>query len=467
MKLLIVLVFLLGSGGAAATERPADYAYGMPLTADGKEALYEVVVPEDVYRGVARADLGDVRIFNGANELVPYSLRPRRVSTTAASEPVAITLFPLMAPAGTRLDGLSINLTRQADGTSSVHIAASGERGGDKTTIGYLVDLTGQHEVLRAVEFDWKNSPDGFAGKLRVDGSDDLTTWRTLVASAPIVSLEQAGRHLEQKRIELPGTKAKYLRVAWVARGADAGPPELTSARGEFAGKTVDMPREWVESPAAKGEKPGEYVFDLRGHFPVDRLGLSLPDANTVVQVEFLSRDGLGRPWHPVARAVVYRLRHEESETASPEVASGINTDRYWLARVDPRGGGIGAAMPKLRAGWVPQKIVFAARGTPPFQLVYGNRKAKPAALPVGTLIPGYRDEVTANIGSATTGEQQAVGIRATRALAQKELGGEARREEPVDWKRWSLWAALVLGVLVLGTMAWRLMRQLNKTEPK
>ena len=52
--------------------------------------------------------------------------------------------------------------------------------------------------------------------------------------------------------------------------------------------------------------------------------------------------------------------------------------------------------------------------------------------------------------------------MREAQAQAQTELGGEARREDAVDWKRWSLWAALGAGVLLLGFMAWRLMHQMN-----
>jgi hypothetical protein len=37
---------------------------------------------------------------------------------------------------------------------------------------------------------------------------------------------------------------------------------------------------------------------------------------------------------------------------------------------------------------------------------------------------------------------------------------------KPIDAKRWLLWSTLVLGVLVLGGMAWRLSKQLDSSAP-
>jgi hypothetical protein len=181
--------------------------------------------------------------------------------------------------------------------------------------------------------------------------------------------------------------------------------------------------------------------------------------------VELLARDRADQPWRFVTRGVAYRLRQGGGEIASPELTLGPTTDRYWLLRIDQRGGGVGSGVPGLEAGWVPHRLVFAARGKPPFQLAYGNREAKPASLAISTLIPGYKEDADPSIRAAKTGVQQTVNVKSVQALAQQELGGEARREETVDWKRWSLWAALILGVLMLGAMAWRLTRQLNAQD--
>lgn len=460
------------AGAASAAERPDDFAYGTRLEADGKAALYEVALPAMVYRGVAQPDLRDVRVFNGSGEVVPHAWRTRRTERTEATPPVALTLFPLKAEPGATVDGLAISVRRSAGGATTINVASSGAGGpAEKRTVGYLVDLTSFERTLRAIEFEWTPAADGFAGKLRVDGSDDLGAWRALVAAAPLVDLEVAGQRLQRKRMELPQQKVKYLRLSWVPQGDRAALPDLTSASGELVEKFLEAPREWAPVEAGKGEKPGEYAFDVRGQFPVDRIRLHLPEANTVVQVELLARNRSDQPWRQVARGVAYRLRRGEGEVTGPDLAMGVATDRYWLLRVDQRGGGLGAGIPKLEIGWVPHRLVFAARGSPPFQLAYGKRDAKPAAYAIESLIPGYREDRGENSGAntgariraATAGTQQTVNVQGAQALAQTELGGEARRQEAIDWKRWSLWAALVFGVLILGVMAWRLVRQLDK----
>ncbi len=466
MNKLVAACLMVATGAALAAERPADFAYGIPLDADGKEALYEVTLPVSAYRGVVRADLADVRVFNGAGEVVPHAWRPRRTAGTEAAKPVVLTLFPLKAEEGASVDAISIRMRRDASGRSSIDVTSTGTTGttgkSAKRTVGYFVDLTQLDSALQAIELGWQPVSDGFAAKLRVDASDDLGSWRTLVSAAPLVDLEVAGQRLQQKRVELPRQKAKYLRLSWVPQGRGAALPELASASGEPVDKTTEAAREWFLAESARGEKAGEYLFDLRGHQPIDRVRLHLPDPNTVVQVELLARDKSEQPWRTVMRGVAYRLRRDGSEITSPDLSLGATTHRYWLLRVDQRGGGLGSGAPKLEAGWVPHTLVFAARGEPPFQLAYGNREAKPGGYAIETLIPGYRDASGPRIRAAKAGAQQTINVSSARALEQQQLGGEARLKEAIDWKRWSLWGSLVLGVLVLGAMAWRLMRQLD-----
>ena len=469
MKAFVFIALFVASGIVCAAEKPAEYAYGLPIEASGSEALYDVSLPPAVYQGVTRRDLGDVRVFNGVNEVVPYAWRPRRTEKADVGAIVPLTLFPLKAAAGASVDGLAISVRRSASGAVSVDVKTAGSPAPSQQTVGYLIDLNAQDRALRAIELDWK-ATEGFSGKLRIDASDDLSSWRTLVAGAPLVSLEVGGQRLQQKHIELPQQKAKYLRLAWVSDSTKNAMPELTTANGELAEKFVEAPREWSKLTAAKIEKTGEYVFDSKGQFPIDRLRLELPEPNTIAQVEVLARDKAEQPWRSVARGVAYRLRQSGGEIASPDIqigAPGMNAERWWMIRVDQRGGGLGSGTPVLNAGWVPHQLVFAARGAPPFTLAYGNagnRGAQTGSLPIESLIPGYRDDAGASVRAAKTGAQPTVNVQTTSAQAQKELGGETRLRAQIDWKRWSLWGVLGLGVLVLGAMAWRLVKQLGTT---
>lgn len=471
MRLIICIGLFLSALFAQAAEKPSDYAYGLSIEASGSEALYDLTLPPAVYEGVTRRDLGDVRVFNGSGEMVPYAWRPRRVETAGIREGKQLTLFPLKAAAGANPESLSINLRRGGSGAVSFDVKSGDAPAAAQEIVAYLVDVSdifAMDRALRVIELDWK-AVEGFSGRLRIDAGDDLANWRTLVAGAPLLNLEVGGQRLQQKRVELPQYKAKYLRLSWVREYAISGvpsvTPELTKASGELAEKFVEATREWRKFTASKGARDGEYLFDLKGHFPVDRLRLELPQVNTIAQVEVLAHDTTEQPFRSVAHGVVYRLNRSGSEVHSPDIPVSALAQRWLIIKVDQRGGGLGAGVPILNTGWVPHQLVFAARGVPPYTLAYGNRAiqggAQQGAIPIESLIPGYREDTGASVPTAKT-SQRIVTVQGMQAQPQKELGGQSRLQAQVDWKRWSLWGVLGLGLLVLGAMAWRLMKQLG-----
>ena len=132
-------------------------------------------------------------------------------------------MFPLKAAAGANLDALSIRVNRSAGGAVTVDVKSGGAPAAAAQTVAYLIDVSALERALRAIDLDWK-AGDGFAGKLRVDASDDLSNWQSLVSDAPLMNLEVGGQRLQLKRVELPQRKAKYLRLAWVHDAAKNRP---------------------------------------------------------------------------------------------------------------------------------------------------------------------------------------------------------------------------------------------------
>ena len=151
---------------------------------------------------------------------------------------------------------------------------------------------------------------------------------------------------------------------------------------------------------------------------------------------------------------VAYRIVRDGQELASPAVPIAPNPSPRWRVIVDQTSGGFGSALPELEVSWPARNLVFLARGDGPYLLVFGRQDAQPAQLPLPTLIPGYRDGAETAFPVAETGALRSAPPPAPSRLPQ--FIGDA------DPKKLGLWAALIIGVLVLALMAWRLSRQMK-----
>jgi hypothetical protein len=458
-------VLLAICGLAGAQEKPAQFAHGAAITVDGAESHYRFSLPAAAYMGVARRDLADVRVFNGAGEAVPYAFVPARPKPPAPKV-LAATLFPLYGEEAKGLDALDVRVERTRRGTVVHATSAAGTPAGARKLLGYFLDLGDEKgkdkPALQALILEW-SSRQGVTGFAHVEGSDDLKRWTSLASGAPVLVLEHEGARLEQKRVELGGARARYLRLSFTAVPQDFN---LKGARLELRAESAPQPeRDWFAvGGAPDAKRPGDYVFDTGGHFPIDRLRFALPQVNTVAQVRVFVRERVEDPWRPATSAVLYRLRRDSRDIINPDVDVHSEPSRYWLLRVDQRGGGLGAGEVRLEFGWVPHELVFAARGAPPFSLAYGLKVAKPGAMALATVLPGYKPDEP--ISAKTVAVSVQAPLVRERASLWKDPGPFARDAiESGEAKKWALWAALVVGVLVLGWMAFGLLRQVGKAS--
>jgi hypothetical protein len=439
-----------------AAEKPRDFAFGIPLTVEADSAFYRAVLPEAFYAGSARADQGDLRVFNGDGAAVPYARLDSPVATREKKSTAVLPIFPLLVDdQGGDLSGLSLTINQSAGKTSVSLTTKEGQPVPAQRLAGYLVDATAVHEPISAIKLAWQLKSGGMNTRIRVETSEDLNQWRTLVGDAPLLDLEYEGRHLLRDRVEFRQAPAKYLRISWPGQA----PPQFHGVLAEFGDRVLEAPRQWTEVPgSAVVDNENEYQFDLGGALPVDRVAIDLPELNSVVPAQLLARTAPAEPWRPVSSLVTYRLRQDAAEVSAPPLAVAPVTYRYWLLRVDPKSGGLGHGQPRMRAGWIPQEIVFAARGTGPFLIAYGNVSAASSALPVSTLVPGY------TLAGQPAGQPLgAIAVAHTGVAAP--LGHLEQAKPPREYRRATLWGVLILGVVVLAWMAWQLSRQLNASS--
>ena len=443
----VALISLAAS--LASADVPGDFAQRQPLATPAGKAFYRIELPDVVYDGATRADLGDLRVFNADGELVPYAFMPRPAPVASGTPHRSLAFFPLTVDTtGPDAGDLSISVRRDAGGTSVDVRSRDGTPVSGTRVVGYLIDAGADAPPLVALVLPQTGGADVDV-RLRLDASDDLDRWRAVVASAPLLSLEYRGRRLTRDRIDFAPLGARYLRITWLGGTG----PELTAVDGDVGDRIVERRRRTRRSTGS-AESADTYGFDLGAALPVDRLTLELPEVNTVAPVVWDARVEAQGPWRYVGSAVAYRLLQESGESVNADYALAPSTMRYVRARIDPKAGGVGARPPTLVASWYAREIVFAARGSGPFELAYGRRGVAPVALSMATLVPGYAPgrPLPDNVGAATlSGTPSAINRAALR--------------EPLDVKRWLRWATLAAASLLLGYMALRLSRQMRSGD--
>jgi hypothetical protein len=457
---ILVLLFLLAPLAPFAHGEPLkmnDFAYGIPLQVDGDGAIYSLPLPAEVYRRAVRADLGDLRVFNGNGEVVPHLLQRELRSRPAPPRRLAARLYPLPASEG-------------APGAEELHIAIDREGtlidfyGGRLPLEGagageyYLLDAGEVEGAVASLHLQWAPVAAPLLTQVTVYGSDDLNHWQLLVEKRTIAALTHQGFALQHASLELPARRMRYYRLHWPpgSQGVSLSGVELA-----LRPEQVTPPGEWQSvTPLDEdngGSEEGEYEFRLDGHFPVSRVQLRLPQRNSVVQATLYSRADDDAPWQRRHQGLFYELEREGQTLRNEPLELAPFSHPQWRLVVAPGGGGVGRGIPQLELEWHPQSLFFVARGEMPFTLAFGRQQTEaPGALIDPLLRRLDRDEGPARF------------IKSAQAGAWFELGGEARLRPPpppLPWQKWLLWALLLGGVGVLAVMVRSLWRQLRHDE--
>ncbi len=442
-RALLVTLFLSVTSTQAA-ERLADFATRLPIDVPSGAALVRLTLPPAAYAGLHGPGLDELRIFNGAGEALPVARLPARRTEDILRG--RAPLLPLPEAAATSAD-TRLQIRRGPDG-ALVHIEVeqrtqSPSKDG-APPMAYVADLASFPHPLTAVIVEPAGGID-FSSQLRLDSSDDLAHWRTERGGEAVMVVSQGGQRIERLRIGLSGLHARYLRLAWTGTA-----PVPLVALGLEHEKNPEAARSWLTLAPQAGEQPGTWRYVSPGLMPVDRLQVEAADPNTVAAVRVASRGASRDPWQSAGAFTAYRLRQAEGEIASGEFAVPTRRDPLWeLALQPPPGTG-----PKLALGWVPESLVFAARGAPPFVLAVGQGHLSGAWLPVESLVPGW-------------GTERAPTLAEGRVLAAASPAPAVARDAPPwrDSRNLMLWGLLIVGVAVLATMAAKLLRENRQSK--
>lgn len=432
--LAVILASTLSTAPAAQSRAEARFA----LEISGDAGFHALVLPPAIYAESRAAGLTDLVVRNGAGERVPFALettRPAPPEVSVETREVRWFEVPLPDETGTAPE---IALAIRPDGT----LAATGTPvpPGRSRRID-VIDLGAARDRIRALRFELAPTP--HQGRVKIEAGGDLEHW-TPIAEATLTRLGDGPDVLERTDVDLATGGARYLRLRWI----DPAPTlrRLSVVHGVRAPEPV---RDHTRGLPARAAGPGLYDFDTGGRYPVDRLTVHPPQANTVAAVRLYSRPEASAAWRFVwAGKVVSVKTGGGAETAEP-AAFTPSDDRLWRLEVDMRAGGFGTGEPTVDIGWRPATLTFLARGAGPFEVAVGGvhpvsgEMSKAALLPKGDVVVG-----TARLGARL------------EPVAAAGRGSEGNGRDAF------LWAALIVAVAFLGFMAWRMMKDPPPADP-
>lgn len=446
----VLITLILCAGNVCAAENESllhEYARGFELNTDQMSAIYKLVLPEAVYQTATKKDLSDIRVFNHDHEPVPHVIQQSRIKTATKTGSLELPFFPI-ATEDINLTNSELDITVTLEG-KIVRIQSKGEVSELKKY--YLIDTSHINASIDSIDLELNGLESGYAKAFRLDYSNDLNQWLPLVKHGTLTELKYGKYALKNTRVDLPNKRFKYIRFTWLD---DIGPLTISSVKASFREQYLSENQFWSRArPIDKNTAEATYVFDTGGVFNIEQINVALPEDNTLIDVIIESRADINAPWKRQFTGVFYKLYFEDLELTGKPVTIRPTKDRYWQIRFQSTDG-IGNIEPVLKYAWRPNNLYFLARGNAPYSLVFGN--ANPDSNNhVSSRLMNILNQNVSNemVGLAEIGEE--IVLKGDIALIE---------HKPLPWQRIALWAILILGVMIIGTMVIRLIRTMGNT---
>ena len=438
------------------------------LDATGQDALYRTEVPKAVYQHSRSENLTDLTIHNANGEQVPYALLPYEAlhplnTTTHDTKPLPvypINEYQLKNPAALNIKIESAG-NHHLDPTVALKINSQIK---DTKNI-YLIDAGKDHPTLKSLRVDWLGG-EGALLSLEILASDDLKTW-SHAGHAVLLKTTADGKVLSQNRITLDNpTTQRFLQI----RPSDNHLLVLTRIHAEYSNLLSIAPHLlWQDLQLFSRElnqKTGEINLDFEspGRYAISRLRVMLPETNTITNVKIFARKSSNDPWQYTSAASLYRVIKEAKTYTNADITVYPTSARYWRLQFNQANGGLGSENPNLSVGWLPDTLVWNARGKAPFSLQIGNNPDIVNNVAIDSLISNYSIEPELKIKKIQQLPKSSLSIESQTTI-QSDAAATNAWTSPPDYKRWILWGGLLIGVLLLAGMAYSLLKSKDSTS--
>lgn len=461
---------------SAPSDTPQDYRYQMTLKSAGQQGVVSLRLPKDVYLNARSPALNDLRLFDANGNKVPFSLYLPAVQSHLQRNTTPVIAFPVLADkapaAGNQLE---LDFQTTANGSLlSVKTKGEQKKSGTKPGLQSLImDLqpalssggtTGNggntKPLIDGLRFTLPASISNYSAQVWLEASDDLQHWDT-IGTAELAWLQNSEtRTLANDKLEFEPRRFRYARLSW----RKGEPVEFTAITAQTVTQIANAPAtDTMEIQPQAGKEEHDLLYRAALAIPVESLNLQFVEPNIVFPASIGSyqelpskKPGVATTWRfvPLQQATFYQIRQNDKQRHSGEIVLPVTHNAEWVIRPQ----GPTSSKPVMHISWQPASLIFVTSGQPPYQLAFGRDNIGSAAMELSQVAPDFSIAELQKLEQLNPGP-----LQQNAAPGNSSPSEAAATAASAKQRMWLLWGVLGLGVLVLGGMAWNLVKQMKR----
>jgi len=356
----------------AASDDSNGYHFQATLS-KGSGSLQSVPIPWSVMANLLQENSQDLQVFNAAAQAVPFTVRAIAADKEVQQQTRTLNFFSVGD-----IEKLGTILKKESDEQryKAIKLIQTGQR--------YLIidNPTLNHDKhalpLQTLVLDWQNLDQWLPKSLRVEASDDLTTWQNLPIKQLPYHMIENGVALENRKLSFKqATSKRFIRLS----GAEDFEPlikALNGVSGYYENVSINQRLNWNTVDLVPAQTARQYRYDLPPSVNVKRWRLAGLSADSLYKGRLYTRSAQRQGnkaanWQPSQRFLQYSIQMNDGLVTSE--ASHV-TSRDWSRewRIDLEQDMADDTSLKLSLAWEPLELVFVAQGDGPFQIRYASR---------------------------------------------------------------------------------------------
>lgn len=468
----LLAALLLGQAQADTSAQPkfSEFAWRATLQTPGESPLLRVELPAPALGALQSPSHHDIRVFDAQALPLPFAVLPPAAAIPPETAGPSVPALPLLQPRSAGGTSMVARVDVRSHGKGALQhmqvqwdMAPTSTNGSSmQAAVFDLRKLTGRVSALDVT----LQLPDNSPVHLQASLSKTLQQWQSLPTTGPLYQFQgmDAPRNTRLQFTSPQTVQDHFLLLQWPANAGvqvQSVQPRTVGQAPAPAVVEVGLPA-GEPAPGGKGLEwtlpPGAQTLSVQW---------SLPQPNQLRTLALQGRRASphGAPaaaWEPLGTVVVYHLVQNGEERRNPP--HPLPPGNWHTLRLTdwPGGGTPPAEALQAKLQLQPVSLAFLSNGQGPYTLAVGRRDTPAAALPLATLTNASATP-PASWPVATVGAS--VGVP---SMQSKRFTDRWRYFlEDSKARTGFLWMVLAAAVLVLGSVALKLLRSAHSSaEP-